>query len=301
MSRYHRGVDESIVTSAIEALRALYDEVGRRESRLAALGAKKLTRQLAEKHPDLRPLFALFSECHELFGDPDHGREAADLAVQTMRRARKTAITLLFDTQSSRADAIPPKIVELVKLNVCFAVKSWRSNDGFLGDGCFQAGIRATELRAGKDVGTSILTGATAERFEIVSGTLEVDDDTGFDAATDIIARAMTNLHPAVTDPVDADAAAPARDLLDDIAAVLDADQWDASKVPAADIPARLRTLAPDWAPYRTINGLQIRRYLEAEHGVKVPTTGRRYPVDPAAIREAIARRDAVIDPDGGT
>ena len=145
---------------------------------------------------------ALFSECHELFGDPNHGREAADLAVQTMRRARKTAITLVFDTQSSRADAIPPKIVELVKLNACFAVKSWRSNDGFLGDGSFQAGIRATELRMGKDVGTSILTGATAERFEIVKWFyIEVDDDTGFDAATDIIARAMTNLHPAVADP----------------------------------------------------------------------------------------------------
>jgi hypothetical protein len=84
-----------------------------------------------------------------------------------MRRARKTAITLAFDTQSSRADAIPPKIVELVKLNACFAVKSWRSNDGFLGDGSFQAGIRATELRMGKGVSTSILTGATVERFEI--------------------------------------------------------------------------------------------------------------------------------------
>jgi hypothetical protein len=62
-----------------------------------------------------------------------------------MRRPRKTAITLAFDTQSSRADAIPPKIVELVKLNACFAVKSRRSNDGILGDGTFQAGIRATE------------------------------------------------------------------------------------------------------------------------------------------------------------
>jgi len=126
------------------------------------------TRPLAEKHPDLRPVVALFSECHELFGHDVHGKEAADLAVQTMRRARKTAITLAFDTQSSRADAIPPKIVELVKLNACFAVKSWRSNDGFLGDESFQAGIRATELRMGKDVGTSILTGATPERFEIV-------------------------------------------------------------------------------------------------------------------------------------
>ena len=87
------------------------------------------------------------------------------------------------------------------------------------------------------------------------------------------------------------------RDLLDDIATVLGADRWDAEKVPAADIPARLRTLAPDWAPYRTINGLQIRRYLDTEHGVKVATTGHKYPVDPAAIRDAITRRDAARDP----
>src|SRR4051794_12986317 len=162
-----------------------------------------------------------------------------------MRRARKTAITLGFDTQSSRADAIPPKIVELVRLNACFAVKSWRSNDGFLGDGSFQAGIRATELRMGKDVGTSILTGATAERFEIVKWFyIEVDDDTGFDAAADLIARAMTSLHPAVAGPGAREQAEPmARDLLDDIAAVLGAEQFDAPKVPAADIPARLRTL----------------------------------------------------------
>ena len=296
LAHYHRGVDDSTITAAVGALHALYADVARREARLAELGAKKVTRQLAERYPDLRPLVALFSECHELFGDPNHGREAADLAVQTMRRARKTAITLMFDTQSSRADAIPPKIVELVKLNACFAVKSWRSNDGFLGDGSFQAGIRATELRMGKDIGTSILTGATAERFEIVKWYyIEADDDTGYDAAADIITRAMTTLHPALTGPAAPSRAAeiPAgRDLLDDLAAVLDAYRPDAEKVPAADIPARLRELAPDWVPYRTINGLQIRRYLD-EHGVKVPTTGRRYPVDPAAIRDAIARRDA--------
>ncbi|MGE3795642.1 MAG: cell division protein FtsK [Dehalococcoidia bacterium] len=295
LTRYHRGVDDATTAAAVQALHALYAEVGRRETRLAELGAKKVTRALAERHPDLRPLVALFSECHELFGDPNHGREAADLAVQTMRRGRKTAITLMFDTQSSRADAIPPKIVELVKLNACFAVKSWRSNDGFLGDGSFQAGIRATELRMGKDVGTSILTGATPERFEIVKWFyIEVDDDTGFDAAADIIARAMSTLHPAVTGPPDdhPGADAPlARDLLDDIATVLDANRWDGPKVPAADIPARLRTLAPDWVPYRTINGPAIRRYLEAEHGIKVPTTGRRYPIDPATIRDAITRR----------
>jgi DNA segregation ATPase FtsK/SpoIIIE, S-DNA-T family len=304
LTRYHRGVDDTTVAAAVEALRALYTEVGRREARLAELGAKKVTRPLAERHPDLRPLVALFSECHELFGDPLYGREAADLAVQTMRRARKTAITLGFDTQSSRADAIPPKIVELVKLNACFAVKSWRSNDGFLGDGSFQAGIRATELRMGKDVGTSILTGATAERFEIVKWFyIEADDDTGFDAAADIIARAMANVHPAIAGPSDGreDPAPVVRDLLDDIAAVLCVGRWDAEKVPAADLPARLRELAPDWMPYRTITGLDIRRYLHAEHGIKVATTGHKYPVDPAAIRDAIARRTVTEDLDGAS
>jgi len=114
----------------------------------------------------------------------------------------------------------------------------------------------------------------------------------------------MANLHPAITGSTgEPDNPAPLqRDLLDDIAIVLRADQWDAQKVPAADIPARLRSLAPDWAPYRTINGLDIRRYLAAEHGVKVATTGHKYPVDPAAIRDAITRRasrDAAQDPDG--
>jgi DNA segregation ATPase FtsK/SpoIIIE, S-DNA-T family len=146
--------------------------------------------------------------------------------------------------ERSSPDAIPPKIVELVKLNACFAVKSWRSNDGFLGDGSFQAGIRATELRMGKDVGTSILTGATAERFEIVKWFyIEADGDTGYDAAADIITRAMTNLHPAVAAPAGGqeEPAPVVRDLLDDIATVLGAGRWAAEKVPAADVPARLR------------------------------------------------------------
>jgi S-DNA-T family DNA segregation ATPase FtsK/SpoIIIE len=220
-------VDDDTAAAALDGLRELYADVGRREARLADLGAKKVTRALAERYVQLRPLVALFSECHELFNHPTYGREAADLAVQTLRRGRKAAITLAFDTQSSRADAIPPRIVELVKINACFAVKAWRSNDGFLGDGSFQAGIRATELRPGKDVGTSIVTGATPERFEIVKWFyVEADDDTGYDAAADVIARAMGYLDRAT--PVAAIGAAEpkpstVRDLLADLVAVLGA------------------------------------------------------------------------------
>jgi len=295
LARYHRGIDDTISAAALQALRDLYEKVAQREARLAELGAKKVTRALAEKHPELRPLVALFSECHELFGHEQFGKEAADLAVQTMRRGRKTAITLAFDTQSSRADAIPPKIVELVKVNACFAVKSWRSNDGFLGDGSFQAGIRATELRPGKDVGTSLLTGATDERFEILKWFyIEADDDTGYDAAAEVIERAMTYLddHTARAElaagPGDEEAVNVPRDLLDDLAAVLGNE-----RVPAADVPARLRDLAPTHEPYRRLTGVKLREVLEREYGIKVPSTGNRYPVDPVAIRRRVAERSA--------
>jgi S-DNA-T family DNA segregation ATPase FtsK/SpoIIIE len=288
LTRYHRGVDESTVLAALDSLHALYDEVGRREARLATLNAKKVTRPLAEKHPDLRPLISLFSECHELFSDPTYGREAADLAVQTMRRARKTAITLAFDTQSSRADAIPPKIVELVKLNACFAVKSWRSNDGFLGDGSFQAGIRATELRPGKDVGTSIVTGATPERFEIVKWFyIEADDDTGYDAAAEVIERSMANLPNRSTD-IAVIPPAESRDLLDDLDTVLGVE-----RINVADVPALLRELAPRWAPYRKLTGVMLRKILAEDCGITIPRAHNTWPLDPADVRRRITERVA--------
>ena len=195
LARYHRGVDDhdrrrrvGRVAGAVRHGRRPrgtagrpgreegHPHAGREVSGAAAGGGVVLRVPRTVRPPRLRP------------GGRRPGRAG-------LRRGRKTAITLAFDTQSSRADAIPPRIVELVKINACFAVKAWRSNDGFLGDGSFQAGIRATELRPGKDVGTSIVTGATPERFEIVKWFyIEADDDTGYDAATDVIARAMTYL-----------------------------------------------------------------------------------------------------------
>ncbi len=198
LARYHRGVDDDIAVAALDGLRELYAD-GQRPRRPG--WPTWARRRSPAPWPNGIRSCGRWWRCSpsvtNCSATPTYGREAADLAVQTLRRGRKTAITLAFDTQSSRADAIPPRIVELVKINACFAVKAWRSNDGFLGDGSFQAGIRATELRPGKDVGTSIVTGATPERFEIVKWFyIEADDDTGYDAAADVIARAMGYLDP---------------------------------------------------------------------------------------------------------
>lgn len=291
LARYERGTTDDVAAAGLDSLRELYAEVDRREARLADLGAKKLTRGLAEQHPDLRPIVALYSECHELFGHRDYGAAAAELATQTVKRARKTGLVLGFDTQSPRKEAIPPKLVELVSINACFAVKSWRANDGFLGDGSFASGIRATELRPGKDLGTCLVTGIGEEAFEIVkTHFIEVDDDAGYDAAADVIARSLELVAAGTA----TGAACPApqleqpRDPLADLAEVL----GDVA-IPAAKVPGLLVKAFPGWAPYRRLNGTTLREMLERDYGIKVPSTGNKHPIDPVTIRDALARRDA--------
>ena len=287
LAQYERGTSVEVVEAALAALHELYEEVGRRESRLAELGVKKATRALAEKHPDLRPIVAGFSECHELFGNAEFGKEAGEVAVNVVKRGRKTGVILAFDTQSSRAAAIPPALVEQVAINVCFYVKTWRNNDGFLGDGSFQAGVRATELRFNVDRGTAVTTGTTEETFELLKWFYIEARDDGFDAAEAVIKRAMQKVHPAV--PVGSPSATMRalrkRDLLEDLDEVLSHEI-----VSSNDVPALLRDLAPEWQPYQRLTGKKLRERLD-ELGVKVPSTGNRWPLDPAAVRRVLAER----------
>jgi S-DNA-T family DNA segregation ATPase FtsK/SpoIIIE len=48
-------------------------------------------------------------------------------------------------------------------------------------------------------------------------------------------------------------------------------------------------SLAPSWAPYRTLTGKGLRERLAQEYGVRVPSTGNKYPLDPVTVREALA------------
>jgi len=285
LARYFKGTEDDVVAAAVDRLHELYAEVARREQRLADLGAKKLTRGLAEQHADMRPIVALFSECHELFGHKEHGEMASELSVKTAKRARKTGITLLFDTQSSRAAAIPPALVELVSVNACFYVKTWRSNDGFLGDGSFAAGIRATELRPGRDRGTSLITGVSEAQFELLRWYfVEVDDDTGFDAAADPIARAVARMAPGVASG-SVRQAVRSRDLLDDLGTVLNHE-----RIKLRDAAGLLRTAAPSWAPYQRMTATQLRDALNAEGVKTVNSSGTPY-LDPADLRAVLDRR----------
>ena len=176
-------------------------------------------------------------------------------------------------------------------MNFCFAVKSWRDNDGFLGDGSFAAGIRATELRPGRDRGRSVVTGVSDAQFELLKWYfIAVDDDTGHDDAAEVIARAMGRLSPGT--PVGAAVPLPAieapRDLLDDLAEVL---RGDSEPVRLSVLAVRLRDLAKTWGPYRKLTGTELRGLL-ADEGVRTTNTDNVPRLDPADLRSALARRE---------
>jgi DNA segregation ATPase FtsK/SpoIIIE, S-DNA-T family len=55
LARYVKGLEDDTIEAAVARLRGLYAEVGRPEARLSEMGAKKVTRGLAEAQPDMPP------------------------------------------------------------------------------------------------------------------------------------------------------------------------------------------------------------------------------------------------------
>jgi S-DNA-T family DNA segregation ATPase FtsK/SpoIIIE len=86
-------------------------------------------------------------ECHELFQQPRYGKQAAEWAVRLIKRGRKYGITLLLATQSPTKDSIPKEVTRNVSCGLAFSVGDHVANDGLLGRGKYQGGIRATDLR----------------------------------------------------------------------------------------------------------------------------------------------------------
>ena len=285
LARYVKGAEEEQIEAAMESLRDLYAEVGRREQRLSELGAKR-SPAAAQAHRDLRPRLTLFSECHELFGHRKLGEEATDLATTIIRRARKTAIWMGFDTQDARKDAIPPKIVEPGQRE-----RLLRGEDvagerrlpgrrvvpgGHPGDGAAPRPGRRPVADHGRER-------RTVRAAEVALH--QVDDEKGIDDAAPVIARAVAGVAAGTAARAASPVAIEARDLLDDLDEVM-----GARPVRLADLPPRLRKLAPHWSPYRTLTGVQLIEQLDDE-GVKTGRTGNVWRVDPADLRRVLAER----------
>jgi S-DNA-T family DNA segregation ATPase FtsK/SpoIIIE len=277
-----KGDEDEQAEAALKALRNLRDEVTERGKLLADLGGEevRLTRDLAERDPRMRPKVVVFDECHELFMHKKYGKEAAELAVKVMKKARKVGITLIWVTVSPTADSIPKDVTRNTSHRVAFAVGDHIANDGLLGTGKHKAGITATTLNPAEDIGTALTVGFNKNPFELIRS-YYVRKDASTDEVTPVVQRAVA-LREGIAAP--ARPAAEPVDELADIGAVF----GDAARMRTDEVRQRLAERNP--AHYREWTASDLTRALEGtgaepykSHGIMVISRTR--------ILEALAER----------
>lgn len=287
-----KGDDDEHVVAAMDTLRALASEVSRRGQELERIGTDtKVTREMAERDPSMRPRIVVFDEVHELFSHKEHGKEAKELALKVTKKARKTAIMLLWITPDADAASLPRGISKTVSHRVAFAINDHQGNDAILGTGMHKNGYSATTLVAGEDVGTAMAAG-----FGKTPGLIRsyyVRKEAGIDEVTPVVERAMKAYKNdgGVWEVPTFEVADP----LTDIAAVLGHE----TKMLTLDVLHRLKDRNPveygNWSPR------DLKRVLDdAGHG-EYKTNGGKMHVSLDRVLDAIAARDDVVDDEGGT
>ncbi|MFD9192969.1 cell division protein FtsK [Streptomyces phaeochromogenes] len=286
-----KGDDDEHVVAAMDTLRALAGEVSRRGQELERLGTDtKVTREMAERDPSMRPRIVVFDEVHELFGHPEHGKEAKELALKVTKKARKTAIMLMWITPDADAASLPRGISKTVSHRVAFAINDHQGNDAILGTGMHKNGYSATTLVAGEDVGTAMAAG-----FGKTPGLIRsyyVRKEAGIDEVTPVVERAM-KAYKNEEGVFEVPTFAPV-DPLADIAAVLGHE----TKMLTMDMLRGLQDRNP--VAYGSWSFRDLKAVLDdAGHGT-YKTGGGKMHVSLDRILEAIAARDD-DDPDEGS
>jgi S-DNA-T family DNA segregation ATPase FtsK/SpoIIIE len=287
-TRYVMGAEDERIKEILHDLRDLYAEVQDRGQILIQQQEPAVTRRLADADIGLHPLFYLLEEAHLAIQHKQFGKEIAQLLIDIVKLGRKRGIHVIVSTQAPTKDSMPRDVTRNCSNGIAFAVGDHVANDALLGQGAYSAGHRATELIPGTDKGTAVCKGLTGERSDIVQ-VYFIAIEKNRDELTPIIDRAMVAIEArgkGVPGRRSRPRRVERRDLLKDLDAVLGEES-----VPIADVPALLARHAPGWAPYRSMTGKALRALLEREHGIRVPSTGNRYPLDPALVRDALARR----------
>jgi len=280
-SRYVMGAEDELIELILEDCELLHEEIQARGRLLIEYEEPEVTRKLANAEPRLRPLMTLLEEAHIAFNHAKHGKDISALTIENVRLGRKRAVHQIVSTQAPTKDSIPRDVTRNCSNGLAFAVGDHVANDALLGQGAYRGGHRATELLPGVDRGVCLAKGITGERSDLIQvHFISITRDR--DEITPLIGRALDAANASV---LQAPERLEKRDLLEDLDEVLGT---EATRI--ADVPHLLRRLAPTWPAYTKLTGTALVKLL-AGHGIKVPSTGNTWPLDPATVRRALAER----------
>lgn len=291
------GPTDDHVVAVTHMVEAGVAEMNRRTLAVQAMNtAGGVTRDMARKPGSgFHPLNIVVDEGQKAFmcpkkgddGRPYGGRTAKSRFFQAVReiqnQGRAVNVTITLGTQDPTNDNLPKIIREAFHIRASLFVGTEAQARMSVGEAAVDGGAAPHRLRRGLDRGTLVVSG---DGIPLPPGAASMTIRTHFvdgDEATELAERAKALRAPVRT--ADSAEQEKPRDLLDDLDEVLGVEV-----IKSADAPALLRDLAPDH--YRNLSGVQLREQL-AKVGVRVPSTGNLWPLDPAAVRSALARRDA--------
>ncbi|MCP2255230.1 DNA segregation ATPase FtsK/SpoIIIE, S-DNA-T family [Prauserella aidingensis] len=289
------GDTEDNVAACLAHISGLRESLAERGAALREHGISSVTRAAAEQDERLRPRVVIIDECQSFFRQdkPEDRREVVNMVIRFFSAARKYGIVLGFATPTPSDQSLPRDVVAVTSNKSCFAIGDKARNNVVLGEKAYESGLSALELKpavkkGGKivalnDVGTSVAVGFADQPGLLRSYNL-TDEQKKAIVARGLELRGGTVRRTHLPAPVE-------RDLLADVAAVLGPDE---DKVPATDVCARLRELAPDHRPYGALKAEGLRDQL-AEFGVKV-TKVSVLMVFTERVREALAAREGGND-----
>lgn len=289
-SSYIMGAEDEYVEQILGELEALKDELQRRGQLLVDHEVQEVTREIAHAGVGLHPVFVLLEEAHVVIQHKKFGKDVSGLLCDIVKLDRKRGVHLMVSTQAPTKDNMPRDVTRNCANGIAFAVGDHVANDGLLGQGAYRAGHRATELIPGTDRGTALCKGFSGERSEMVQ-VHRIDVNRDNNQVTPLVNRALAALaaeERAVPGTDRGPLAIVSRDLLADVAQVI----AGPDKVRLADLPARLRKLAPSWGEYRSLSGAQLRVKLNVK-GVRTTKAENVPLLDPDDLHRAISARES--------
>jgi DNA segregation ATPase FtsK/SpoIIIE, S-DNA-T family len=279
-ARYLMGAEDEHIEAILGELEWLKEEIQRRGQLLIDHEQQEVTRELAHAGVGLHPVFWLLEEAHVAISHHKHGKDIGKLLGENVRLDRKRAIHMMVSTQAPTKDSMPRDVTRNCTVGIAFAVGDHVANDALLGQGAYRGGHRATELIPGVDRGTALCKGFSGERSEMVQ-VHRLDSKSDNDQVSPLVRRALAEMARRGRElPGSGLPMLESRDLLADLAEVT---RDDAGRVNVADLPPRLRKLAPSWGAYRQLTGVQLRQLL-TDLGVRTTKAGNVPFLDPADL-----------------
>lgn len=298
-----QGPTDDHVRQATEMVEEGVREMNRRMAWLEQSGSPDgVTRDMARKDPRFKPLFLIVDEAQVAFMCP-----AIDPETETpyggskntsrffmacryiLNQGRAVNVVLHLYTQNPTDQNLPVMVREAMHIRASLVLSKESQSRMALGDAPVDRGAAPHQLRQDLDKGTLVVTGGGVP---IPAGQPSITVRTNFISGEDaarIAARAVELRSGARHVTVEA------RDLLADVFSVLRGEDM----VKATDVAARLRELAPDYAPYSKLTAQNLSEELE-KIGVPVRHLDGLRTVRAAVVRAALEIRDGSDRSDQG-